>query len=325
MSPPGAERAADPALVRAAVAQVAEGGEVQERETHISHLFLTSDRAFKLKKPVTPDFLDYGTAAQRKAMCLDEVRLNSRLAPSVYLGVRALVGGADGLEFAVADASDAVDYRGRDRMARSGLPRRRRRLWRRCAGVVLCRAPGAGAREDPTRPRRPASARQRARGEGAGESRELHDARRALRMARARAPGVIVDATFRLRDDRVAFAEAFGSVAPIVFVECLAPPDVVAERAQGPGSAIRPGSRTPPSRSPSARAALGALGRGRAGIARRGVDRSRARTGDRRPDRWARPSLSADVSPPGRGPCGASAPLTEPGSSCSAAGRAGMP
>ena len=110
MSPPGAERAADPALVRAAVAQVAEGGEVQERETHISHLFLTSDRAFKLKKPVTLHFLDYGTAAQRKAMCLDEVRLNSRLAPSVYLGVRALVGGADGLELAVADASDAIDY-----------------------------------------------------------------------------------------------------------------------------------------------------------------------------------------------------------------------
>ena len=41
-----------------------------------------------------------------------------------------------------------------------------------------------------------------------------------------------MDATFRLRDDRVAFAEAFGSVAPIVFVECLAPPDVVAERAR---------------------------------------------------------------------------------------------
>ena len=45
-------------------------------------------------------------------------------------------------------------------------------------------------------------------------------------------PGVILDATFRLRDDRVAFAEAVGSAAPIVFVECLAPPDVVAERAQ---------------------------------------------------------------------------------------------
>lgn len=110
MSPPGAERAADPAMVRVAVAEVAEGGEVQERETHISHLFLTSDRAFKLKKPVTLDFLDYGTAAQRKAMCLDEVRLNSRLAPSVYLGVRALVGGEDGLEFAAADAPGAIDY-----------------------------------------------------------------------------------------------------------------------------------------------------------------------------------------------------------------------
>lgn len=110
MSFPGAERSADPTMVRAAVARVAEGGEVQERETHISHLFLTADRAFKLKKPLKLDFLDYGTPARRKAMCHDEVRLNSRLAPGIYLGVRALVAGGDGLEFASADASEAIDY-----------------------------------------------------------------------------------------------------------------------------------------------------------------------------------------------------------------------
>ena len=110
MSSSGAERAADPAMVRAAVARVAPNGDVQERETHISRLFLTTDRAFKLKKPLTLDFLDYGTAARRKAMCLEEVRLNSRLAPSLYLGVRALVAGQDGLEFSEADASGAVDY-----------------------------------------------------------------------------------------------------------------------------------------------------------------------------------------------------------------------
>ena len=110
MSSPGAERAADPAMVRAAVARVAQSGDVRERETHISRLFLTRDRAFKLKKPLTLDFLDYGTPARRKAMSLHEVRLNSRLAPSVYLGVRALVPGEDGLEFADADASGAIDY-----------------------------------------------------------------------------------------------------------------------------------------------------------------------------------------------------------------------
>jgi uncharacterized protein len=110
MSSRGAERAADPVIVRAAVARVARSGEVRVHETHISDLFLTSDRAFKLKKPLTLDFLDYGTAARRKAMCLDEVRLNSRLAPSLYLGVRALVSGRDGLEFAEADASGAIDY-----------------------------------------------------------------------------------------------------------------------------------------------------------------------------------------------------------------------
>ena len=110
MSLPGAEPSADPAMVRAAVARVAEGGEVQERETHISHLFLTADRAFKLKKPVTLDFLDYGTRARRKARCHDEVQLNSRLAPGIYLGVRALVADRGGLAFADADASEAIDY-----------------------------------------------------------------------------------------------------------------------------------------------------------------------------------------------------------------------
>ena len=110
MSPPGAERAADPAMVRAAVARVAQNGDVQERETHISHLFLTTDRAFKLKKPLTLDFLDYGTAARRRALCFDEVRLNSRLAPSLYLGVRALVAGENGLEFAEPETSGAIDY-----------------------------------------------------------------------------------------------------------------------------------------------------------------------------------------------------------------------
>ena len=61
------------------------------RETHISWVFLVGDRAYKLKKPVTLPFVDYGTVERRRAMCEEEVRLNRRLAPDIYLGTRAVV------------------------------------------------------------------------------------------------------------------------------------------------------------------------------------------------------------------------------------------
>ncbi|MEO8496465.1 MAG: AAA family ATPase, partial [Planctomycetota bacterium] len=56
-------------------------------ETHISWIFLTDEFAYKLKKPVRFDFLDFSTAELRRAACLNEVKLNRRLAPGVYLGV----------------------------------------------------------------------------------------------------------------------------------------------------------------------------------------------------------------------------------------------
>jgi aminoglycoside phosphotransferase family enzyme len=55
-------------------------------ETHMSWVFLAGDRAYKLKKPVVTEFLDYGTLAGRRRCCEEEVRLNERLAPGVYLG-----------------------------------------------------------------------------------------------------------------------------------------------------------------------------------------------------------------------------------------------
>ncbi len=64
---------------------------VELRETHISWVFLTGERAYKLKKPIRLPFLDYTTAERRRAMCEAEVRLNRRLAPDLYLGVRSLV------------------------------------------------------------------------------------------------------------------------------------------------------------------------------------------------------------------------------------------
>ncbi|HLP94085.1 MAG TPA: phosphotransferase [Saprospiraceae bacterium] len=56
-------------------------------ETHISWVVLTEQYAFKLKKPVQFDFLDFSTLAQRKYFCEEEFRLNSRLAPQMYIGV----------------------------------------------------------------------------------------------------------------------------------------------------------------------------------------------------------------------------------------------
>ena len=63
---------------------------VEVRETHISWVFLAGELAYKLKKPLVLDFLDYGTPARRRELCAAEVRLNRRLAPDLYLGVRGV-------------------------------------------------------------------------------------------------------------------------------------------------------------------------------------------------------------------------------------------
>lgn len=69
---------------------------VAVRETHMSWAFLGRDRVWKLKKPMTTPFLDFSTLAAREAACRAEVRLNRRLAPEVYLGLRSLVVGETG-------------------------------------------------------------------------------------------------------------------------------------------------------------------------------------------------------------------------------------
>jgi len=56
-------------------------------ETHTATVFFVGDRAYKLKKPVDLKFLDYTTVAARRAACEQEVALNRRFAPDVYLGV----------------------------------------------------------------------------------------------------------------------------------------------------------------------------------------------------------------------------------------------
>lgn len=56
-------------------------------ETHMSWVFLTGRDAYKMKKPVRYDYLNYATLAARKASCEEEVRLNRHLAPGVYRGI----------------------------------------------------------------------------------------------------------------------------------------------------------------------------------------------------------------------------------------------
>lgn len=56
-------------------------------ETHISWVFLTDHYAFKIKKPVSFSFLDFSSLENRLHYCLQEVSLNKRLAPEMYLGV----------------------------------------------------------------------------------------------------------------------------------------------------------------------------------------------------------------------------------------------
>ena len=96
-------------------------------ETHISWVFLGEREVWKVKKPVSFGFLDFSTAELRRRACEAEVRLNRRLAPSVYLGVvpvirdavirdavirdaviRDATGGEAG-RYRFGDAADAVD------------------------------------------------------------------------------------------------------------------------------------------------------------------------------------------------------------------------
>ncbi len=69
---------------------------VESIETHMSWVFLTKSFAYKLKKPVRYEQLDFTTIEARHYYCAEEVRLNRRLSDDIYLGVVALTLGAHG-------------------------------------------------------------------------------------------------------------------------------------------------------------------------------------------------------------------------------------
>lgn len=79
-------------------------------ETHISWVLLTGDYAYKIKKPVNFGFLDFSTLARRRDCCVEELRLNRRFAPELYLGVVAIGGTPAAPRIVDAGADDAIEY-----------------------------------------------------------------------------------------------------------------------------------------------------------------------------------------------------------------------
>ncbi|MBI4006175.1 MAG: AAA family ATPase [Gammaproteobacteria bacterium] len=61
-------------------------------ETHISYVLLTGPFAYKFKKPLNLGFLDFSTLERRKFYCEEELRLNRRLAPGLYIDVIPITG-----------------------------------------------------------------------------------------------------------------------------------------------------------------------------------------------------------------------------------------
>ncbi|MFN8614192.1 MAG: AAA family ATPase [Vulcanimicrobiota bacterium] len=83
-------------------------GPINLLETHISWVALTGDWAYKLKKPVNFGFLDYSSLERRRNFCHEEIRLNARLAPQIYLEVVPLNLSETGLR--LQGAGQTVEY-----------------------------------------------------------------------------------------------------------------------------------------------------------------------------------------------------------------------
>lgn len=83
-------------------------GKIQLIQTHISWVILTGPFAYKLKKPINLGFLDFTTLEQRHFYCSEELRLNKRFAPQLYLDVIAISQIDDTVSF--SDSNHIVDY-----------------------------------------------------------------------------------------------------------------------------------------------------------------------------------------------------------------------
>ena len=77
-------------------------------ETHISWILLTGSYAYKIKKPLKLGFLDFSTLEQRRYFCLEELRLNKRLAADLYLAVVPITGTLDDAK--IEGTGEVLDY-----------------------------------------------------------------------------------------------------------------------------------------------------------------------------------------------------------------------
>lgn len=82
--------------------------EIEVCQTHISAVFLAGEFAYKVKKPVKLSFLDFSTLDLRRHFCDEEVRLNRRLAPDVYLEVVPVTRAGDVVAF--EGAGETIDW-----------------------------------------------------------------------------------------------------------------------------------------------------------------------------------------------------------------------
>ncbi len=82
--------------------------DIQVIETHISWVLLSGPYAYKIKKPLNLGFLDFSTLKKRHHYCHEELRLNSRLAPDIYLDVVNIT--ADALHPQINGTGEAIEY-----------------------------------------------------------------------------------------------------------------------------------------------------------------------------------------------------------------------
>ncbi len=96
----------------AALRQAAAGDAANPRvalvETHISFVLLTGRYAYKIKKAVALSFLDFRTLAARRFFCREELRLNRRFAPELYLDVVSITGTVEAPRF--GGQGPAIEY-----------------------------------------------------------------------------------------------------------------------------------------------------------------------------------------------------------------------
>src|SRR3569833_2102726 len=102
-----------PALITAlpeAAAYPHAGESVRLVETPISWVLLAGDYAYKIKIPVDFGFLDFSSLAQRRHNCEEELRLNRRFAPQLYLAVVPIGGRIDAP--VVDEGGEPLEYAG---------------------------------------------------------------------------------------------------------------------------------------------------------------------------------------------------------------------